>query len=382
MGATGSIGKSCLEVVRHHPERLSIRAVGAWGSRPRELVEIVREFAPAAVVVVDPRAAELIAGELPRGVRLAVGAEALLELVTRDDIDRVVAAMVGCAGLPAVHAALAAGKTVALANKEALVVAGHLLTRLARTTGATLLPVDSEHVALHQALRAGAPGEVRRLVLTASGGPFRSRDRATFAAIRKAEALRHPTWEMGEKITIDSATLVNKALELIEAHWLFGLPAEQIDVVVHPQSIVHSLVEWRDGSWIAQLAPNAMVFPIQYALAYPERWENRFPRLEPTVLGALDFEPLDRETFPAVDLARRALAAGESAPAVFSAANEVAVHAFLAERLSFPAIVESIERVLDRHRPGEVGSLAEALAWDAWGRREAEKEIVRSSKKR
>ncbi|MCM2268737.1 MAG: 1-deoxy-D-xylulose-5-phosphate reductoisomerase [Thermoanaerobaculia bacterium] len=371
LGATGSIGRSCLEVVRHHPERFELVAVGALGSRPDELVAVAREFRPRELVVVDPAAAAAIRPHLPAGTRLAVGEDALVALAVHPDVDRLVGAIVGAAGLRPVHAALSAGKDVALANKESLVVAGKLLTGVAAATGATLLPIDSEHVALHQALRAGRPEEVERLVLTASGGPFLRRDPATFGAIRADEALKHPTWSMGAKISIDSATLVNKGLELIEAHWLFGLPAERIDVVVHPQSIVHSLVEWRDGSWIAQLAPNDMIFPIQYALAYPDRWANRFPRLEPAALGSLEFLPLDRVTFPAVDLARAALAAGDSAPAVFNAANEVAVHAFLDGRIRFPRIVATVERVLARHQPAAVVSLDEALAWDAWGRREA-----------
>jgi len=378
-GATGSIGRSCIEVVRHHPERFELAAIGALGSRPDDLLELAREFRPAHLAVVDPRSAAAIRPHLPAGTRLAVGAEALVELAVESDIDRLVGAIVGAAGLRPVHAALAAGKDVALANKESLVVAGRILTGLAATSGAQLLPIDSEHVALHQALRAGAPDEVARLVLTASGGPFLNRPRDSFATIRREEALRHPTWSMGAKITIDSATLVNKGLEIVEAHWLFGVPEERIDVVVHPQSIVHSLVEWRDGSWIAQLAPNDMIFPIQYALAFPERWANRFPRLEPAELGRLDFLPLDDERFPAVRLARAALAAGDSAPAVLNAANEVAVHAFLDERLEFPGIVETVGEVLASHRAVDVGTLDEALAWDAWGRREAERRLAAGS---
>jgi 1-deoxy-D-xylulose-5-phosphate reductoisomerase len=284
----------------------------------------------------------------------------------------VIAAIVGAAGLPPVAAALAAGTTVALANKESLVVAGRLLTELAAAQGAAILPIDSEHSAIHQALRTGARHELARIVLTASGGPFLHRDAASFGAIRREEALRHPTWSMGAKITVDSATLVNKGLELIEASHLFGVAAEQIDVVVHPQSIVHSFVEWCDGSVVAQLSVNDMIYPVQYALAYPERWENRFARLRPEELGRLDFLPLDEGKFPAVGLARAALAAGESAPAVFNAANEVAVHAFLAGRIPFPAIVETTRRVLERHQPVRLGSLAEALGWDAWGRARAE----------
>jgi 1-deoxy-D-xylulose-5-phosphate reductoisomerase len=375
LGATGSIGRSCLEVVRHHPERFELVALGALGSRPRDLLAAVHEFAPRTLAVVDAAAAERLRGELPAGTRLLVGEESLVEIATDAGVDRVVAAIVGAAGLRPVHAALATGKGVALANKESLVVAGRLLTAVAAESGAALVPIDSEHVALHQALRCGGADEVARLVLTASGGPFRDRDPATFGAIRPAEALRHPTWSMGEKITIDSATLINKGLELIEAHWLFGVPADRIEVVVHPQSLVHSLVEWRDGSWIAQLAPNDMIFPIQYALAYPERWANTFPRLEPSALGTLEFLPLDDTRFPAVALARRALAAGDSAPAVLNAANEVAVRAFLAGRIGYPEIVATVERVLDDHRAVAVGSLEEALEWDAWGRREAERRL-------
>lgn len=376
LGATGSIGRSCLEVLRHHPERFELAAVGALGSRLTELTALVAEFRPSFVAVVDEAAARELAPALPAGVELASGADALRLAAIHPDVDRVVAAVVGAAGLPPVHAALAAGKDVALANKESLVIAGRLLTELAASTGAAIVPIDSEHVALHQALRAGRPEEVRRLVLTASGGPFLRRDPATFAAIRKEEALRHPTWSMGAKITIDSATLVNKGLELIEARWLFGVPGERVDVLVHPQSLVHSLVEWVDGSWIAQLSINDMVFPIQYALAWPERWENEFPRLSLAAFGALEFLPLDDAKFPAVALARAALAAGESAPAVFNAANEVAVRAFLEERLTFPEIVGTVRAVLERHDPRPVGSLEEALGWDAWARRGAQQRLA------
>ncbi len=371
LGATGSIGRSCVEVLRHHPERFELVAVGALGTRPEELAALAREFRPRLVAVADEAAARRLAGQLPSGVELVSGDGALLLAATHPDVDRVVAAIVGAAGLPPVHAALAGGRDVALANKESLVVAGRLLTALAQRTGAAILPIDSEHVALHQALRSGRPEEVRRLVLTASGGPFLRRDVATFASILPREALRHPTWSMGAKITIDSATLVNKGLELIEARWLFGVPPERIDVLVHPQSLVHSFVEWRDGSWIAQLSVNDMIFPIQYALAWPDRWENEFPRLRLEELEGLEFLPLDETKFPAVGLARASLAAGESGPAVFNAANEVAVHAFLDGRIPFPGIVETIAAVLDRHRPGPVGSLEEALAHDAWARREA-----------
>ena len=371
LGATGSIGRSTLDVVRHHPERLAVAALAAHGRDPERLLALAREFRPQLLAVVDPGAADAIRAELPPGVRLEVGAEALIAAATHPEVDKVVAAIVGAAGLKPVEAALAAGKSVALANKEALVVAGSLLTELARRTGAELLPIDSEHVALHQVLRCGARDEVRRLVLTASGGPFLRRDAATFDAIRPAEALKHPTWSMGAKISIDSATLMNKGLELIEATHLFALPASAIDVVVHPQSILHSFVEYRDGSWLAQLSVNDMIFPIQYALAWPERWANDFPRLPLESLGALELEPLDEARFPAVGLARRALAANSSAPAVLNAANEVAVGAFLEGRISFPRIVAVVDAVLDaQSAEADTGlpDIATALAWDNWGR--------------
>ncbi|MEO8504690.1 MAG: 1-deoxy-D-xylulose-5-phosphate reductoisomerase [Acidobacteriota bacterium] len=378
LGSTGSIGTSVLEVVRHHPDRLSVSTLAAFGRDPELLLRQAEEFRPALVAVRDESAARQLEKRLPEGTLLAVGIEGLLAAATFPNADRVIAAMVGAAGLPPAHAALAAGKDVALANKESLVVAGRLLTRLAAERGATLLPIDSEHVALHQALRCGDPGEVDRLVLTASGGPFRTRERSTWDTIRPEDALKHPTWSMGAKITIDSATLMNKGLELIEASHLFGVPPERIGVVVHPQSIVHSFVEFRDGSFLAQLSRNDMVFPIQYALSFPERWENRFDRLRLDQMGSLQFEPLDEEKFPTVALARQAFATSDSAPAVMNAANEVAVHAFLAQRLAFTEIVPTIERVLAAHSPGGIDSLDEALEYDRWGRERAELEIARN----
>jgi 1-deoxy-D-xylulose-5-phosphate reductoisomerase len=377
LGSTGSIGASALEVVRHHPDKLRIVALAAFGRQPDALVAQAREFRPELVAVADSGAAEAVRGGLPPGVRLAVGESGLLEAATHPRAGRVVAAMVGAAGLRPAHAALEAGKDLALANKESLVVAGRLLTRLASERGTRILPIDSEHVALHQALRGGRHEEVRRLVLTASGGPFLDRPRETWAGIRPDEALRHPTWAMGAKISVDSATLMNKGLELIEASHLFALPPAQIDVVVHPQSIVHSLVEFRDGSWLAQLSRNDMVFPIQYALSYPERWESGFERLRLEELAALSFQPVDARRFPSVELARRALAAGDSAPAVLNAADEVAVEAFLAGRAPFPAILETVEEVLAAHTAGAVETLEDALAWDDWGRRRAREVLAR-----
>ncbi|MCZ6507392.1 MAG: 1-deoxy-D-xylulose-5-phosphate reductoisomerase [Acidobacteria bacterium] len=374
LGSTGSIGRSTIEVVRHHPERLRVATLAAFGSDLDRLESQARELAPELVAVYDEERAREFARRLP-DLEIVAGAEGVRAAATHEAVDRVVAAIVGAAGLAPTHAAVVAGKDVALANKEALVVAGPLLMREARARGVEIVPIDSEHVALHQALRCGAPHEVRRLILTASGGPFRQRPRESWDAITPQEALAHPTWEMGRKISIDSATLMNKGLELIEARHLFDVAPEAIDVVVHPQSQVHSMVEFADGSWIAQLSVNDMVFSVQYALSFPERWANDFPRLDPGALGALEFEPLDEERFRSISLARQAVAAGGSAPAVHNAVNEVAVHAFLDERIGFPAIVETVETVLDRHQPGVVESLEDALHWDAWGRRRANEEL-------
>ena len=382
LGATGSIGESTLEVVRHHPDRLAISTLGALGRNPEALLALVREFRPRLLAVVDPTVARDLRPQLPPGVEIAAGPESLIAAATHPEVDKVVAAIVGAAGLPPVAAALAAGKPVALANKESLVVAGRLLTDLARRTGAEIVPIDSEHVALHQALRAGSREEVRRLVLTASGGPFLHRDPTTFASIRREEALRHPTWSMGAKISIDSSTLINKGLELIEASHLFGIRPDAIDIVIHPRSLVHSLVEFCDGSWLAQLSVNDMIFPIQYALAYPERWPNEFPRLALAELGTLEFLPLDNRRFPAVELARAALAAGESAPAVLNAANEVAVHAFLDGEIGYPDIVATIAEVLASHHAEALADLDTALEWDRWGRQRATEALSKRARAR
>ncbi len=370
LGATGSIGRSTLEVVRQFPDRLRIETLAAFGSDVEALVEVVEQWRPSLVAVFDADAAAAIERRLP-AVEVVAGADGVIAAATHPAVDRVVAAMVGAAGLAPAHAALAAGKDLALANKEALVVGGELLTRTARRHRVDIVPIDSEHVALHQSLRCGEAEEVRGLTLTASGGPFRTRSRDSWPAITPAEALAHPTWEMGRKISIDSATLMNKGLELIEAHHLFDVDPEAIDVVVHPQSQVHSLVEFVDGSWIAQLSVNDMVFSVQYALSFPHRWANDFDRLDLAAVGRLDFEPLDGERFPSVALARAAVAAGGSAPAVLNAANEIAVHAFLDERIGFPDILATVRRVLDDHEVVAIDALEDALHWDRWGRRRA-----------
>jgi 1-deoxy-D-xylulose-5-phosphate reductoisomerase len=314
--------------------------------------------------------------DLPAGTRLAIGPEALDDLVRSPEVDRVVSAIVGAAGLRSTWAAVEAGKTVALANKETLVMAGPLVMRLAEQTGARILPVDSEHSAIHQALRSGTPDEVTRIVLTASGGPFRSWPRESLVAATPAEALKHPTWSMGRKITIDSATMMNKALELIEARWLFGVPAEKLGVLVHPQSIVHSLVEFVDGSVMAQLSPPDMKLPIQYALSYPERCPGPARRFDFAQGMQLDFEPPDLTRFPAVRLGYEAAARGGTAGAVLNAANEEAVRGFLDGALRFTDIADVCARVLDEHPFQPDPSLDDVRRLDAWARQEVVKWAV------
>jgi 1-deoxy-D-xylulose-5-phosphate reductoisomerase len=377
LGATGSVGDSVARVVRQHPDRLRVVALAARGSDGEKLLARVAELRPRLVGVADAGAAAWLASRVPAGVEVVAGEAGVLAVATHPAARRVVAAMVGAAGLRPAWAAVDAGKDLALANKECLVVAGRLLMARAAARGVAVLPVDSEHAALHQALRAGSHQEVARLVLTASGGPFWRRDPATFSAVEPAEALAHPTWKMGAKITVDSATMMNKGLELIEACHLFAMAPERVEVVVHPQSLVHSLVEFRDGSWLAQLSVNDMVFPVQYALSWPERWDNDFPRLQPEALGRLDFHPVDGERFPTVALARAALAAGDSATAVLNGANEVAVGAFLAGTAPFPAIAGTVEAVLAEHAAEAVADLETALAWDDWGRRRAAEVLAR-----
>jgi 1-deoxy-D-xylulose-5-phosphate reductoisomerase len=330
LGSTGSIGRSALDVIASLPDRFRAVALAA-GRNVERLAEQVRTHHPSLVSVGSRDDVERLRGLLPPSLetRIAWGKEGLDEVAAFPAADTVVGGLVGALGLRSAYASVRAGKRLALANKETLVVAGELM----------LVPVDSEHSAIHQALRGGGKGEVERLVLTASGGPFRERDLATFAAITVEDALNHPTWKMGPKITIESATMMNKGLEIIEAHFLFGLPPSKIDVVVHPQSIIHSFVEFVDGSLLAQLARNDMRFPILYALAYPERLANPFGRLSLGSLSRLDFQELEDRRYPAVALSRAALVAGGGAPAILNAANEAAVGAFLEGKIPFPDIV-------------------------------------------
>ena len=346
LGATGSVGKSTLDLVERNSDRFEIVAVTAC-TNAEALADIARRTkAKLAVLADESRLTDL--RELLSGTdcRCAGGAVALKEAAS-GDAELVIAAIVGCAGLVPVMAAVEAGKTVALANKEALVTAGQLMTQAARASGANLLPVDSEHNAIFQCLAGGRIEDVAKIILTASGGPFRTASAELIANATPAQAVAHPNWSMGAKISVDSATMMNKGLELIEARYLFGLPSERIDVLIHPQSVVHSLVEFVDGSVLAQLGAPDMRIPIAYALAWPERMATPAQRLDLAAIARLDFEAPDLGRFPALRLAREALETGGAAPIMLNAANEVAVAGFLAGRLRFPEISELVEKALE-----------------------------------
>jgi 1-deoxy-D-xylulose-5-phosphate reductoisomerase len=377
LGSTGSIGRSALAVVDAHSDRLRVVALAAGENAPQLADQIVRHRPRLVGLASDAGRVELMRRLGRDGPEVVVGPESLVAVATHPDVDLVLCASSGTAGLEAVLAAIEAGKQVALANKEVLVMAGRLMVDASRRRGLAILPVDSEHNAIHQCLHGRSPDEVRRLVLTASGGPFRSLGPAELAQVTPEAALRHPTWQMGRKVTIDSATLMNKGLEVIEAHWLFGTPASAIDVLVHPQSIVHSMVELRDGSVIAQLGVTDMRLPIQYAFSYPDRWDGALPSLDLAQLGTLEFSQPDLERFRCLSLAYQALEAGGGAPIVLNAANEVAVEAFLAGRLAFPGIAEVIEHALQESgREGAApASLAEVRSVDARARVRAEEAI-------
>ncbi|HYM59565.1 MAG TPA: 1-deoxy-D-xylulose-5-phosphate reductoisomerase [Thermoanaerobaculia bacterium] len=373
LGCTGSVGRSTLAVVDAFPGDLQVVGLAA-GANLDLLVRQVEKYEPEIVSVRSAVDAQSLRSRLgQRRIEVVHGAEGACAVAALDSAGAVVAAIVGAAGIPPVYAALMKGKRVAIANKEVLVAAGDVMTRAAREHGGEILPVDSEHNAVHQALRCGGPKEVLRIILTASGGPFLRRDPATFHDITVEAALAHPTWKMGNKISIDSATMMNKGLEVIEAHHLFSMPSERIDIVIHPQSIIHSMVEYVDGSIIAQLSTTDMKFPIQYSLLYPERTPAPFARLDLAKIRSLELLPVDPERFPAVELAYAACRAGGSMPAVLNAANEIAVERFLAGELPFPSIVEIVSRVLDLHaaRVAPIDSLEDALHWDGWARNEA-----------
>jgi 1-deoxy-D-xylulose-5-phosphate reductoisomerase len=375
LGSTGSIGQSALAVVAAHPDRLRLVALAA-GENIARFVEQVAAFEPQAMAMSTARAladarAELQRRGVPANPAAFAGAEGLIAVATHPAADVVLFASSGTAALDAVLAAIAAGKTIALANKEILVMAGAIVMEAARRTRVMVLPVDSEHNAIHQCLHGRSPAEVRRLILTASGGPFRGASEASLQQVTPDEALQHPTWTMGPKITIDSATLMNKGLEVIEARWLFDVGPDRIDVLVHPQSIVHSMVELIDGSIIAQLGVTDMRLPIQYAFSYPERWTAPLPPLDLARAGRLDFAAPDTSRFPCLALAFRALAGDPGLPIVLNAANEVAVAAFLQGRVGFTAIADLICRGMDAYeqqgvRP--VCALDDVREIDRWAR--------------
>ena len=369
LGSTGSIGRSALAVIDAHLDRLEVVGLAA-GSNASLLASQIVAARPRVAAMATPHALDTVRAHLGGAAapHLLAGAEGLVAVATHPDVDMLLCASSGTAALEAVLAAIDAGKTIALANKEVLVMAGAIVTEAARRKGVTILPVDSEHNAIHQCLHGRSHGEISRLILTASGGPFRSHSAAELRKVGPEDALRHPTWRMGRKITIDSATLMNKGLEVIEARWLFGVGPGQIDVVIHPQSVVHSMVELLDGSIIAQLGPTDMRLPIQYAFSYPERWSSPLPPLDLARCGQLDFAAPDHKRFPCLGLAYRALGGDSSLPVVLNSANEVAVAAFLGGQLSFLSIAEVIECAMDANEAGNVTTLDDVRRVDRWAR--------------
>ena len=380
LGSTGSIGKQTLAVVEAMPERFGVVALAA-GSNLEVLVQQIARHGPELVSVATPALATQLASLLrDAGVKklpeIQHGAAGLSAVATHPQAAVLVSAAVGVVGLEATYAAVKAGKQVALSNKEVLVAAGEIVMAAARAANVEILPVDSEHNAVHQCLRAGRHGEVKRLILTASGGPFRRTPLAEMACATPEQALAHPNWRMGQRITIDSATLVNKGFEVIEAHWLFDMRPDQIDVVIHPQSTVHSMVEYVDGSILAQLGPTDMRMPIQYALTYPERAASNEIALDWNKLRRLDFGKVSMRRFPCLRLARQALKKQGAYPCVFNAADEIAVEAFLNRRLPFAGIAEVIERVLARTPRIKISAIGDVLAADSEGRRMAREEVI------
>ena len=373
LGATGSIGDSALKVARDIPERMEIVGLAA-NSNAEKLAAAANEVRPESVCLVDRTKIDILRKALEYDPRIFVGEEGLREIASLTDAEMLLVAIVGTGGLRPALAAIESGKDLAVASKEILVMAGEIVMREARENHVHVLPVDSEHNAIFQCLD-GRPSEVRRIILTASGGPFRETPASEFVDLTPDEALKHPTWNMGPKITIDSATLFNKGLEMIEAHWLFGVEMKRVEVVIHPQSIVHSMVEFADGSTIAQLSYSDMCFPIQYAVTWPDRVPNTLPPLDFSKLSKLEFFPPRYNEFPALKLARRAGETGGTLPAVMNASNEVAVGAFLDRQLRFPQIWQVVEQVMDRHTPVAHPDLNAILQADQWARAEAAKTL-------
>ena len=370
LGSTGSIGTSTVKVAGDLPDRIRLLGLAAGGNSEL-LLEQTRQHRPAAISITDPAKARELQGALGTSTRVLCGADGLLELATLPAADIVLIAIVGTAGLQPALAAIRAGKDIAVASKEILVMAGEIVMNEARKHGVRVLAVDSEHSAIFQCLDGKPPASVRNLWLTASGGPFRTTPQSEFAGITVERALKHPSWVMGRKITIDSATLFNKGLEMIEARWLFDIEMARVQVVVHPQSVVHSLVEFVDGSMIAQMSTPDMCLPIQYALTYPERAASDRVQTSLAQYGSLTFEEPDTARFPSLKLARRAGEVGGTLPAVLNAANEVAVEAFCQRRISFLQITETVARTMDRHTVVPHPTLPQILAADAWAREEA-----------
>lgn len=373
LGSTGSIGTSALKVARDIPDRMEVVGLAACRS-VEALAEQARDFGVKHVAISGGAgAAGELRGLVPPGTVIFEGESGLVDLVRETEADMVLIAIVGTSGLRPALAAIQAGCDLAIASKEILVMAGETVMEAARRKGVAVLPVDSEHNAIFQCLEGRTPTEVTRLILTASGGPFRTWSNERIAQATLAQALKHPTWEMGRKITIDSATLFNKGLEMIEARWLFDVPMERVDVIVHPQSIVHSMVEFVDGSVLAQLSHSDMCFPIQYAVTWPQRVKNTLRPLDFAALGKLEFEAPRRADFPALDLAVEAGTTGGTLPAVYNAANETAVAAFIAGQLDFPGIWQTVARTMQAHQAIPHADLDGILAADAWARREAER---------
>jgi 1-deoxy-D-xylulose-5-phosphate reductoisomerase len=371
LGATGSIGESTLKVVRDIPERMEIVGLAA-NSKAEKLAATANQTRAQFVCLVDEAKIDILRRALEYEPRILTGEAGLREIACLTDADMVLVAIVGTGGLRPALAAIQAGKDLAVASKEILVMAGEIVMREARDKGVNVLPVDSEHNAIFQCLEGKSSSDVRRIILTASGGPFRETARGDFNSITPQEALKHPTWNMGPKITIDSATLFNKGLEMIEAHWLFGVEMDRVEVVIHPQSIVHSMVEFTDGSTLAQLSYSNMCFPIQYAVTWPDRVPNTLPPLDFSKLSKLEFFTPRYEDFPALNLARRAGETGGTLPAVMNAANEIAVAAFLERHIRFPDIWHVVEEVMNRHTAVAHADLDAILQADQWARNEAQ----------
>jgi len=369
LGATGSIGVSALEVVRNHPEEYKIVALSA-GRNEALLLDQIEAFQPTAVAVLNESVAAGITSRLPaqNAPEVFFGVQGFVHLATLEGVDTVVSAMTGAAGLIPTYEAIKAGKNIALANKETMVMAGSLIMAEAKKRGVSILPIDSEHSAILQSLRGHLRQDIKRVILTASGGPFRDLPLDQMHKVTAAQALKHPNWQMGPKITIDSATLMNKGLEVIEAKWLFDLEMDQIDILIHPQSILHSMVEYKDGSVIGQMGIPDMKIPISYALSYPRHLGNHLPPLNLEQIGELSFEKPDMKRFRCLKLALRAAGTGGSMPAVLNGANEIAVEAFLKGSIAFLDIPDLIERTMDAHTPSPVESIEAVMAEDRWAR--------------